>query len=93
MDHGEANNIAHPAVTPGGDAHDDLATPETTFRDAVPDAFRAPLIRVVDVYLSVRDALTVSDKAAARSHLQDMQNALDRVDMAPLKSVPHDAWM
>lgn len=93
MGHDAAADTAHPTSIPGDDAHDDLATPETTFRDAVPDAFRAQLTSVVDAYLDVRDALVASDEAAARSHLQNMQRALDQVDMALLDTAPHDAWM
>ena len=93
MDHNEADNTAHPTHVPDDGAHDDLATPETTFRDAVPDAFRAQLTRVVDAYLEVRDALIASDEAAARSHLQDMQDRLDAVDMMQLNTEPHNAWM
>jgi len=93
MDHGEADDTAHPTHVPDDGAHDDLATPETTFRDDVPEDFRAQLTRVVDAYLDVRDVLIASDEAAARSHLHDMQNALDDVDMALLEDVPHNAWM
>ncbi len=93
MDHGEADDTAHPTQMPGEGTHDDLATPDTTFRDAVPDAFRAQLTAVVEDYLDVRDALIASDEAAARSHLQNMRDALDRVDMALLDDAPHDAWM
>ncbi|WP_176521879.1 efflux RND transporter periplasmic adaptor subunit [Longimonas halophila] len=93
MDHDEADAAAHPTQVPDDGAHDNLATPETTFRDAVPDAFRAQLTRVVDAYLEVRDALIASDEAAARSHLQDMQDRLDAVDMMQLNTEPHDAWM
>jgi Cu(I)/Ag(I) efflux system membrane fusion protein len=93
MDHGEADDTAHPTHMPDNGAHDDLATPETTFRDAVPDAFRAQLTRVVNAYLDMRDALIASDEAAARSHLQEMQDRLDAVDMMQLDTEPHDAWM
>ena len=76
-----------------GDGAHDLAVPETTFQDAVPEAFRAQLTDVVDTYLNVRDALLTSDEAAARSHLQELQDRLGDVEMAQLDNAPHDAWM
>ena len=93
-DHGdmEDDDIDHDDMDASADEHD-LEAPEETFRDEIPDAFRAQLTDVFSDYLSVRDALIDSDEAAARSHLQTLQATLDDVDMALLDSEPHDAWM
>lgn len=93
MEPSAADTTEHPTEMPSDGAHDDLATPDTTFRDAVPEAFRAQLTDVVNAYLDVREALIDSDEDAARSHLQDMQDRLDAVDMMQLDTEPHDAWM
>lgn len=72
---------------------DELPTPETSYHDDVPDAFREQLTSVVEAYLDVKDALATSDEEAARAHLSAMKGALEAVDMTLLEGDAHDAWM
>ncbi len=99
-----ANRTGHEGHTMPGDsepARERAVTDETQDHSghqdvetsAVPDAFKNQLLRVVNRYLELKDALVETDETKAKVLANTMLTALSGVDMSLLQGDAHNEWM
>jgi Cu(I)/Ag(I) efflux system membrane fusion protein len=69
-----------------------LMRPDVKTMD-VPQAFREQITALADAYFKVKNGLVADDPKATQSALEQLEAALDQIDMAGLKGQAHDHWM
>lgn len=58
-----------------------------------PDEFKEQILKTVEAYLELKDALVASDSENASSSASAFLNTLEQVDMKLLEHEPHMTWM
>lgn len=56
-------------------------------------SFKSQLLQVVDIYLTLKDALVASKSSEVKLQAEHMQNKLQKVDMKQLNGEAHKYWM
>jgi Cu(I)/Ag(I) efflux system membrane fusion protein len=80
--HNQADDVDH--------EHDVPRPPD--LQDATPDAFRAQLTNVLEMYLRMHEALVASDGAAAREAMRALDAAVADLDASDAPAEVRAAW-